>query len=125
MDGIYFNDTNPPPPGLAYGPSTTCTLETCSVVWSVLGYRPSLPANALFMALFTVALIVHAYQGWRYKTWFFAEAVIFGCICEIIGYGGRLILYHNPFNFKGFIMQIGQQTPTSMPHIDRPLSNHP
>lgn len=107
MNGIYFNDTNPPPLGLAYGPGTTCTLERCSVVWSVLGYRPSVQANALFVSLFSTSLIVHIYQGWRYKTWFFTEAVIFGCICEIIGYGGRLILYNNPFDFKGFIMQIG------------------
>ncbi|KEF52607.1 uncharacterized protein A1O9_11450 [Exophiala aquamarina CBS 119918] len=106
MDSIYYNETYPPPPEMANGPATICTLETCSVIWSILTYRPSLPVNALFVALFSAAMILHIYQGWLYKTWFFAEAVICGCLCEIIGYSGRILLYSNPFNFNGFIMQI-------------------
>lgn len=29
-----------------------------------------------------------------------------GCITEILGYGGRVILFYNPFSFAGFMMQI-------------------
>lgn len=108
MDNFYYNETFPPSPEMAFGTATTCTLETCSVIWSVLGYKPSLPTNALFVALFGAAMIVHMYQGWRYKTWFFAVAIVCGCICEFIGYSGRIMMYYNPFSYNGFIMQIGK-----------------
>lgn len=32
--------------------------------------------------------------------------MMLGCIFEIIGYIGRIILYNNPFNFGGFMIQI-------------------
>ncbi|KAG9661535.1 RTA1-domain-containing protein, partial [Aureobasidium melanogenum] len=32
--------------------------------------------------------------------------MVLGCICEMIGYGGRIIMYNDPWNFNGFIMQI-------------------
>ena len=116
---MYFNETNPPPPAAAYGPLTTCTLETCSVIWSVLAYQPSLAANVLFLILFIFALAFHVYQGWKYKTWFFTGAVSIGCICEVMGYGGRIMLHNNPFSFDGFILQIGKSI------IFSPLPFHP
>ena len=32
--------------------------------------------------------------------------MIFGCICDILGYGGRIMLYQDPFSFNGFMLQI-------------------
>lgn len=31
-----------------------------------------------------------------------------GCISEIIGYIGRIMLYNNPWSFIGFMIQIGK-----------------
>ena len=32
--------------------------------------------------------------------------MILGCLVEIIGYIGRIIMYNNPFSFPGFMIQI-------------------
>ena len=31
-----------------------------------------------------------------------------GCVSEIIGYGGRVMLWENPFGFAGFLIQISK-----------------
>ncbi len=31
-----------------------------------------------------------------------------GCVSEMIGYGGRLLLWENPFGFAGFLVQISK-----------------
>ena len=31
-----------------------------------------------------------------------------GCASEMIGYGGRLLLWENPFGFAGFLVQISK-----------------
>lgn len=99
---------------VTYGPDENCTLALCPVQASIYEYQPSLPANAIFIALFGVNLIIHLYQGFRWRTWFFTIAIFWGCTAEMIGYGGRVIMYNNPFSFNGFIIQIGEFTP--LPH---------
>ncbi|KAL0937485.1 parasitic phase-specific protein psp-1 [Colletotrichum truncatum] len=95
------------PDGLiAFGPQANCTLELCPIEWSILQYRPSVPASAVFIAFFSVALIIHAVQGIRSRTWGFMGSMISGCVLEIVGYVGRLLIYDNPFDFQGFLMQI-------------------
>lgn len=85
----------------------TCTLDTCPIEASIFEYRPSLAANSAFIALFGVSLVIHAFQGIRWRSRAFSSCMVCGCITEMIGYGGRLIMYNNPFEFSGFIMQIG------------------
>ncbi|KAH8688942.1 putative sphingoid long-chain base transporter RSB1 [Phaeosphaeriaceae sp. PMI808] len=51
-------------------------------------------------------MLIHLAQGIRYHTWFFASMMALGCIGEMIGYGGRVLLYQNPFSFDGFIIEI-------------------
>ncbi|KAF4828989.1 Glutamyl-tRNA(Gln) amidotransferase subunit A [Colletotrichum tropicale] len=95
------------PDGLiAFGPNANCTLELCPIEWSILQYRPSVPASAIFISLFAIALVGHAIQGIRSRTWGFMGSMISGCVLEIVGYIGRLLIYDNPFNFEGFLMQI-------------------
>ncbi|TDZ21017.1 Sphingoid long-chain base transporter RSB1 [Colletotrichum orbiculare MAFF 240422] len=95
------------PDGLiTFGPDANCTLALCPLEWSILRYRPSVPASAVFIAFFAVALTLHAIQGIRMRTWGFMGSMISGCILEIVGYVGRLIIYNNPFSFEGFLMQI-------------------
>lgn len=91
---------------VTFGPNVNCTLAVCPVDWSVYEYRPSVPANVTLLVLFGVSLLIHLVQGLRWRTWSFMIAMILGCIDEIIGYAGRLMLYNNPFTFPGFLIQI-------------------
>jgi hypothetical protein len=90
----------------AFGPKANCTLDVCDIKYSVFEYRPSLPANVIFTALFALIGIVHAYLGWRWKSWGFMAGMILGCMTEIIGYIGRVLQWDNPFNFNYFMIQI-------------------
>ncbi|OQN98825.1 hypothetical protein B0A48_15171 [Cryoendolithus antarcticus] len=83
-----------------------CTIATCSVERSIFQYRPSLVANSLFIALFGISMIIHIYQGIRWRQRTFAILMAMGCISEMIGYGGRIMMYNDPWSFTAFIMQI-------------------
>lgn len=91
---------------IPYGPDANCTLAICPVDWSVLNYRPSLGASGAFIGLFTLAMIIHIIQGIRWREWSFMTCIVLGCVDEIIGYAGRIILQQNPFSFAGFLIQI-------------------
>jgi hypothetical protein len=114
----------------AGGDDANCTLSVCPIEASVYGYRASLPFSSLVIALYALCLITQVAMGYIYKTWGFMAAMILGCITEIIGYAGRILMYNNPWNSAGFIIQIGQLchpthpkttplTPSS-PHHHRP-----
>jgi hypothetical protein len=96
---------------ISYGPDANCVLDMsspyyCPASASVYAYRPSLPANIIFLIIFFLFLAVEAVRGFRWRTWWFSGAMIFGFICEILGYGGRIMLWINPFSFNGFMLQI-------------------
>lgn len=91
---------------VAFGPNSNCTLDVCDISFTVYKYRPSLPANAILIALFGLAMILHIAQGIRWRTWVFLVAMVWGCISEMLGYGGRIMLWNNPFSFTGFMTQI-------------------
>jgi hypothetical protein len=93
---------------VSYGPNENCTLELCDVTTSVYEYRPSLPANATFIALFGLSLAIQIAQGIRWRTWAFLFAMFWGCVAELVGYGGRVLLWQNPFSFPGFLVQISE-----------------
>lgn len=95
---------------VAFGPDGNCTLELCPIEQSVYRYQPSLVANAIFLALYGVALIVHTILGLRWKTQWFMWCMIVGCIDEILGYAGRIMMHYNPFKFSAFMIQIGKST---------------
>lgn len=100
---------NQPPPGvITFGSDATCDLDSCPVEWSIYQYRPSLPANITLLALFGVIGVAHSYLGFRWRSWGFMGGILFGCLSEIIGYGGRIMLYYNPFSWEGFMIQISE-----------------
>lgn len=99
----------------SFGPKANCTLEVCPLEASLLRYRPSVPVNGTFIGLFALAMIIHTIQGLRSKNWGFMASMIGGCLLEIVGYVGRLILNDNPFSFGGFLLQISK----SLPEPDR------
>jgi hypothetical protein len=39
-----------------------CDLETCDIKWSIFQYQPNLAANAFFIAIFGISMIIHIYQ---------------------------------------------------------------
>ncbi|KAL1801190.1 hypothetical protein ACET3X_001532 [Alternaria dauci] len=78
----------------------------CPVEGTLYGYYPSLGANAFFTAFFALCLIIQVGLGIRYKTWTYMIALSLGCLGEVVGYAGRLIMYNNPFDETGFQMQI-------------------
>lgn len=59
--------------------------EECPVTESFYGYAPSYPPNAILLALFGLALIVHSAQGLYYRTWGTLIAFSLGCVSEVIG----------------------------------------
>ena len=106
---IYYQDPGSrSPPLITYGPDSNCTLALCSPVFSVYEYRPSLGTNIAFMILFGIALATHVAMGVRWRSWFFMSMMACGCVSEMIGYGGRLLLWENPFGFAGFLVQISK-----------------
>lgn len=92
----------------AFGPDSPCNLDICPIEWSIYTFRPSLAGNITFLALFALIGIVHGYLGFRWKSWGFMAGMLMGCVAEIAGYIGRIMLYYNPFSFNGFMVQIGK-----------------
>jgi hypothetical protein len=78
----------------------------CPVSRSLYGYYPSLPANAFFLALFAIFMVINAIIGTWKRTWTYLIAMFFGCLAQVIGYAGRIMMHSNPFNMNGFEMQI-------------------
>ncbi|KAK7552289.1 RTA1 like protein-domain-containing protein [Phyllosticta citricarpa] len=84
-----------------------CTLSTCPLSDSYWAYRPSLPANSFFLALFALSLVLYLCQGIFSKRFLgFTVAMVSGDLLEVLGYVGRIMAYHNPFSEDGFLMQI-------------------
>lgn len=98
---------------VTYGPDANCTLALCPAEWSIYHYRPSLAANSLFIALFGLSLATHIFQGVKWRSWTFLFCMFWGCVSEIIGYGGRIMMWQNPFSFTGFMIQIGKHNMVS------------
>ncbi|KAF5521205.1 Sphingoid long-chain base transporter RSB1 [Colletotrichum aenigma] len=100
----------PPPPlppyVVVFGPDANCTLEICDIHYSLYRYRPNIAVNALFLALYGLAGLIHIFLGIRWRSYWFMTFMVLGCLSEIVGYIGRIMLYHNPFAFVPFMLQI-------------------
>lgn len=115
-----------------------CTLDTCPLDWALVRYRPSLPGNALYLALFLIMLLIQIYQGFRSRIWSYLACMTCGLVLEVVGYGGRLMLHSNPFNFSSFLQSVAlrqsftghratlmQLGTSSVSPSDQPLSLQP
>ncbi|KAL8721581.1 MAG: hypothetical protein Q9181_007679, partial [Wetmoreana brouardii] len=85
-----------------------CTEVTafCTVEATTYAYRPDLAANIFFIAVFGICLGIQFIQGIKWHTWTYMIAMTFGCLGEVIGYIGRVIMNNNPWSDVGFEMQI-------------------
>ncbi|KAH7170218.1 RTA1 like protein-domain-containing protein [Dactylonectria macrodidyma] len=90
----------------AFGADSPCNLNNCPIEWSIYTYRPSLAANVSLAALFGALGLIHLFLGVRWKSWGFMGGMLAGCISELVGYIGRVMLYNNPFSFNAFMIQI-------------------
>ena len=95
---------------IPFGPGANCNLKLCPLEWSVFRYQPSIPANATLLAIFGVLLLIHATLGVKFKTNGYMVCMLAGCVLQIVGYSGRIILHDNPFDFNAFLMQISKWT---------------
>ena len=73
----------------------------CPVSQSFYSYTPSLGPNIALLVLFSLAMVAHGVQGVYYRAWGTLTAMGWGCICELLGYAGRLMMHKNPFDLNG------------------------
>ncbi|KAL4993619.1 RTA1 like protein-domain-containing protein [Aspergillus recurvatus] len=83
-----------------------CTPETCPLDWALIRYFPNLAGNVLYLVLFAIMLLAQLCQGLRFRTWSYLALMTCGTLLEVIGYGGRLLLHSNPFNFSAFLQYL-------------------
>ena len=75
-----------PPEG--YVENFICSLATCSVKqWGYVKYQPSIPGNALFLAIIVALVGAQIYLGVRYRT---------GGVCGAMVVGRKLLITHLP-----------------------------
>lgn len=85
---------------------TAVSLPYCPVDNTIYGYYPNLGVNAFFIAFFVLCAFIQAFQGWRGKTYFYGYVMVLGCLGEVTGYLGRVIMHGNPYSDLGFKIQI-------------------
>jgi hypothetical protein len=70
------------------------------------GYAPSLPANAVLLAIFGLCFLIHSFQAIYYRTIGFGIALFLGTVSLIIGYIGRIMMHYNAYSYIGFMIQV-------------------
>ncbi|KAI1141064.1 RTA1-domain-containing protein [Hypoxylon sp. FL0543] len=84
-----------------------CTPAICPYDKSFYPYRIDIVPNAVFLGMFSVSLILFlAVFAYTRRGAFFTVAMVLGLICEILGYVGRIMSWHNQWSENGFLMQI-------------------
>ncbi|KAH8819805.1 RTA1 like protein-domain-containing protein [Xylogone sp. PMI_703] len=78
-----------------------CNRDICDLSLAQLDYRPNLGGNVFFAAVFLIYILIQLFLGIRHKTWGFMIAVVLGLIGEVVGYAGRILLWHNVFDPTG------------------------
>ncbi|KAF2743857.1 hypothetical protein M011DRAFT_496645 [Sporormia fimetaria CBS 119925] len=64
-----------------------CTLQTCNVKeWGYVRYQPSIPGNALFLALILILAGAQLWLGIRYKIGLMEASMLLGLLTEALGY---------------------------------------
>ncbi|MCJ1247808.1 hypothetical protein MMC30_005023 [Trapelia coarctata] len=87
-------------------PDDLCTLATCTLAQAHFDYIPTLPGNALYTAIFSLAILLQLGLGIRYRTWGFLGGMFGGLVLEIIGYISRIQLHFNPFDKNPFLIYL-------------------
>jgi hypothetical protein len=76
-----------------------CTVDTCPLVLSYWGYRPNIPINAAFAAIFVILMTIVLVQGvWTRRFKKYTAMMFIGTVMETIGYVARIYAYSYPFS---------------------------
>lgn len=87
-----------------YVPGFVCQLGTCDVEkWGYVHYQPSIPGNALFLAIIAFIAICQVALGIHHKTGFMGVSMLLGLATEVLGYVARILLHSNPFDRAYFL----------------------
>ena len=71
----------------------------------IFGYTPSFALGLLGVILFSISTILHSYQIYRYRTWYFIPVVV-GAVMEVVGYIFRILASRvDPYNVINFVVQ--------------------
>ncbi|POS72068.1 hypothetical protein DHEL01_v209539 [Diaporthe helianthi] len=89
-----------------FGPDADCTLDVCCPEYSVYAYIPRLIPNVIFVTAFGAVLAAHIIAGLQMKQWWFLGCMVVGCLDEMLGYVGRIMMSQNPWDFKAFMIQV-------------------
>jgi len=95
-------------PGIASNVTylSQCTPALCSLNYAVVRYLPNSLANAAFMGLFAIFLIMQIVQWFFYRTHSFTFTMSCGLILEILGYLGRIAMRNQLFVEGPFLMYV-------------------
>ncbi|KAJ2897547.1 hypothetical protein MKZ38_004619 [Zalerion maritima] len=105
------SSTDIPPPSASSDMPDWCVDHVdspyCDDVEGHYQYDISLPANAVFLAIFSLSLLLYLATFAIKRTGLaFTVAMVLGSICEILGYAGRVMGHLNRFDMNGFLIQI-------------------
>jgi hypothetical protein len=79
-----------------------CTVDTCPLVLSYWGYRPNIPINAAFAAIFIILMTIVLVQGvWTRRFKKYTAMMFIGTAMEVLGYVARIYAYSYPFSDVG------------------------
>lgn len=93
-DALGYVDPNWPRPNNAG--------SACIIIY---GYVPSIILCALALALFFIALVLHSWLLFKYKTWYFIPVTV-GLVMELVGYVARTFSSQkNPYGVIYFVIQ--------------------
>ncbi|KAJ0306643.1 hypothetical protein COL516b_004436 [Colletotrichum fioriniae] len=86
--------------------TSDCTLNTCPVSLSRIGFLPNLGGNAFMVTWFGIILVAQVVLAIRYKTWSYLVGQACGLVLEVVGYVQRIRLRDDPFDNQTFIVYI-------------------
>lgn len=95
----------------------------------IFGYTPSFAVGLLGVILFSISTLLHSYQIYRYRTWYFIPVVV-GTVMEVVGYVFRILASRvDPYSVINFVVQyfmIGESVvfPPKSRHPRRDQSHH-
>ncbi|KAH7141253.1 RTA1 like protein-domain-containing protein [Dactylonectria estremocensis] len=76
-------------------------------------YNPSLAAAVVFVVVFSISALLHIWQIFRHRTWYFIPFLI-GCLFEAVGYVGRAMSAQqapdftmNPYIIQSLLLLLG------------------
>lgn len=83
---------------------TDCTLETCCLNQGTVDYIPTLAGNITYVAVCVLLFASQLGLCLWYRTWTFMVGMVFGLLCEILGYAGRIWMHYSIFDMNPFLV---------------------